>query len=171
MECGSLLPLFFLTSSQSGCPKPQTTKNAFLRINQLRIANFCNSFLLIFMQIGGGGGGGPSSQSGSPCSQVVGQPNASDAQDQANDYARSNVSGGACPLSVFQHLGGFPAETRESRVAAKEADSNRNPPVRRDDHAIQRELPDQAEQKAPRQVDEQSAVRESARRADLHDTL
>src|SRR5258708_38754366 len=119
------------------------------------------------MQIGGGVGDPPLSPTpGSPCSQVVGQPNASDAQDQANDYARSYVSAGACPLSVFQHLGGFPAETRESRVAAKEADSNRNPPVRRDDHASQREFPDQAEQKAPRHVDEQRRVRESARRAE-----
>src|SRR5712664_623011 len=55
-SAGALLPLFFfwLCHFCSSCRK--TTKNIPFRINHLRIAIFCKSFLLIFMQNDGGWG-------------------------------------------------------------------------------------------------------------------
>src|SRR6202030_1784077 len=93
------------------------------------------------------GGGGPSSQSGFPCSQVVGQPNASDAQEQTGYYACAYIGRGPGPLAGFQHLGGFPSETGKGGVSAEEADGDGHAPVWRDYHAIERELADQAEEK------------------------
>src|SRR5438445_13224737 len=77
----------------------------------------------------GGAGGGPSSQSGFPCSQVVGQPNASDAQEQTGYYACAYIGQGPGPLAGFQHLGGFPAETGKGGVSAEEADGDGHAPV------------------------------------------
>src|SRR5437660_7590598 len=106
-----------------------------------------------------------------PCSQVVGQPNASNAEQQAGNDARRDVGCGACPLAVFQHLGSFPAEAGERGVAAKKADGDGHAPIRRDYHAVQRELSDQAEKKASCQINEQCAIGKSAPRADLHEAL
>jgi len=96
---------------------------------------------------------------------------ARDAEKEPGNNARGDVCCGAGPLAVFQHLGGFPSEAGESGVAAEEADGDGHAPVRRNNHAIQRELADQAEKEAAGQIDEQGAVRKRAADADLHDAL
>ena len=104
-------------------------------------------------------------------SQLIGQPDTTYAQQQSGNDARRDIRCGARPLAIFQHLGCFPSEARERGVAAKEAHGNSHAPVWREDHAIQSELADHAEQKAACQIYEQRAIRKSACYTNLHEAL
>jgi len=104
-------------------------------------------------------------------SQLIGQPDTTYAQQQSGNDARRDIRCGARPLAIFQHLGCFPSEARERGVAAKEAHGNSHAPVWREDHAIQSELADHAEQKAACQIYEQRAIRKSACHTNLHEAL
>src|SRR6266571_2827732 len=92
-------------------------------------------------------------------------------QKQAGEHTRGHINGSAEPLHFFQHRGCPPAETRKRCVAAEKADGDSGAPVGRDDQAIQRELSDQAEEKAAREIDQQRAVGKRARGAKLNEPL
>ena len=81
---------------------------------------------------------------------------------------RTWLRGATLRLPTF---GCFPAEAGERGVAAEEADSDGHAPVRRNDHAIQSELADQAKQKASCQINDQRAVGKRAADAQLHEAL
>src|SRR6266566_9441364 len=103
--------------------------------------------------------------------EAVRKPNACYRQKQAGEHARGHINGSAEPLAFFQHLGCLPAETRKCCVAAEKADGDSGAPVGRDDQAIQRELSDQAEEKAAREIDQQRSVGKRARGAKLNEPL
>src|SRR5256885_2379748 len=101
----------------------------------------------------------------------VGQADSRDRKEQACNYARADVSRSAQPFTLFEHFCGFPAETRKGGVAAKKSDGDRDAPVRRNNHAIQRELPDETKQKTSGEIDEQRSIWKRAAHANLHDSL
>src|SRR5262249_8595397 len=92
-------------------------------------------------------------------------------KQQAENYTCTDVGGSAHPFAFFEHFGSFPAETGKGGVAAKEADGDGDAPVGGNDHAVQSELADEAEEETSGEVDEQRAVRKSSAHADLYDAL
>src|SRR5256885_1499892 len=92
-------------------------------------------------------------------------------KEQAGNHARADVGRSAQPFALFEHFCGFPAKTRKGGVAAKKSDGNRDAPVRRNDHAIQRELADKAKQKTSGEIDEQRSIWKRSAHANLHDAL
>jgi hypothetical protein len=94
--------------------------------------------------------------------EPIRQPNSCNREKQSDNHACCHIRCGREPFAVFQHLGRFPSEAGKRGVAAEKPHGNGHPPVWRDDHAVQRELTDQSEQKATREIDQQRAVRKSA---------
>src|SRR3979490_559155 len=84
--------------------------------------------------------------------KAISEANSGDTQKQAWDYACSHIGRGPGPLAGFEHFGGFPTEAGEGCVTAEEADGDGHAPIRRDYHAIERELADQSQEEAAGQV-------------------
>src|SRR5262245_20424055 len=87
--------------------------------------------------------------------ETVCQADAGYGEQKAGDDTGSDIGGGAQPFPVFQHFRGFPAETGKGGVSAEESDSDGDAQVGRDEHAVQRKLPEEAQKQAAGQIDEQ----------------
>lgn len=103
--------------------------------------------------------------------EAVSQANSSDGKDEPEDDAGANVCGCAKPFAIFEHFGGFPTETGKRSVTSEESDGDGDTPVRRNDHAIQRELADQTEEETAGEIDKQRSIGKRCAHADLHNTL
>jgi hypothetical protein len=89
--------------------------------------------------------------------ESIRQPNSGDGQQEPDDNANGDIACRRDPPTFFQHLGGLPSEARERCVASKEAHSNRDAPIGRNHHSVQRQLSDQAEQKTAGEIDRHRA--------------
>src|SRR5947207_2824939 len=103
--------------------------------------------------------------------EFVGEADACYGKQKTRHDTRGDVGCSAQPFAVFEHFRRLPTKARKRCVSAEEANRNGQAPARREHDTIHRELADQAQEKAARQVDEQSAVGKSAARANLHETL
>src|SRR6267143_986036 len=99
------------------------------------------------------------------------QTNSCNRKKQSCHHTCAHISRRAEPCAFFQHFGGFPTKAGECSIAAKETDGDGHAPVRRNQHAIHRELPDQAQEETPRQINQQRAVGKGASQTNLHDAL
>src|ERR1700749_2052975 len=102
---------------------------------------------------------------------MICQANPGNRQKQSDYNAGRNVTRRREPLAAFQHLRCLPPETRKCRVAAKKADGDRDAPIGRHHHPVQRHLSNQAEKKTPCEINQQRAPGKRARRLNLREHL
>src|SRR5579871_238888 len=103
--------------------------------------------------------------------KTIRQANSRDGKQKAREHAGANIRRSAQPFAILQHFCGFPTETGKRGVAAEKTDGDRDAPVRRNHHAVQSELTDEAEKKASAEIDQQRAIRKRTAHAKLHDSL
>src|SRR5215471_9651793 len=103
--------------------------------------------------------------------EPVRQADAGYREKQTGEDAGCDVGCSAEPFTILEHFGRFPTKAGESCVATEKADGDGDAHVRRYEHAVERELADETEQKAAAEIDEQRAVGESASGTYLDDAL